>query len=106
MLDDRAYTLTYSIVEPWDIFITESWVRGRFYKRLPPGSYDILSLWSVVNTWWPGLYIRGWYKRSSAYGEHCVRGRHRFFYLDLFPYNYNSGPDCVHKSTRAQDRAS
>ncbi len=36
MLGDHAYTVVYTIIEPWDIFVTESWVRGRFYKRLPP----------------------------------------------------------------------
>ena len=99
MLGDRAYTVTYSIVEPWDIFVTESWVRGRFYKRLPPGAYTILSTWNVVSTWWPGLYLHGWYKRSSAFGEHCVSGKHRFFYLEFFGYTYDSGPACIEKTT-------
>ncbi len=37
----EPFTTTYSMVFWWEILITESQVRGTFYKQLPPGGYSI-----------------------------------------------------------------
>ena len=79
-----------------DLLIAESQVRSEFYKRTIPNPYDISTVWNIVSTWKPRLYIHGWYYLSgSDFGSHCVYGFHRIYYVDLFGYTYDSGPECV-----------
>lgn len=94
----QPFLITWSIVLPWDLLVTESWVSGHFYKKFVPNAYDIRTVWGKMSTWRPGFYFHAWrfVPKNPGAGTHCVYGHHRFFYLDLFGYTFNSGPDCVH----------